>query len=143
MRSIRTVRAGVAAAQRRGFTLAEMMVVIVILGLLATLVVPNVLGHFIHASTEKARADVVQLANALEQYAIRNAGKYPESLEALVQPDGNGHTCLNARVLPPDPWKHAYRYEPPSPGVPGSRPRIASDGPDGQAGNADDISTGG
>lgn len=132
-----------AASFRRGFTLAEMMVVIVILGLLATLVVPNVLGHFVHASTEKARADVAQLASALEQYALRNAGKYPESLDELVQPDANGQAYLNRRAVPADPWKHAYRYEAPAPGVPGARPRIVCDGPDGNPGTADDIESGG
>jgi len=125
--------------RRRGFTLAEMMVVIVILGLLATLVVPNVLGHYLEAARAKARADIAQLNTALNDYAIRNAGQYPDTLEALVMPDENGHAYLEARVLPLDPWKHAYVYEPPAPGSGEPRAHLVSWAQDGQPGGSDDL----
>ncbi len=119
-------------AARAGFTLAEMMVVIVILGLLATLVVPNVLQRLATAFTGKVKADIVAIESALEEYAINNSGRYPESLEALVTPDVNGHTYLKQTSLPKDPWKNEYVYERPGPGQPYAR--IATLGKDMQPG---------
>lgn len=124
---------------RRGFTLAEMMVVIVIIGLLATLVVPNVLEKFQFSSVSKAKADIAQITSALNEYAIRNQGKFPDSLESLVTPDQNGQRFLNATKVPRDPWKQEYHYEPPTPGSGESNPHVWSDGPDGQPGSADDV----
>ena len=124
---------------RRGFTLAEMMVVIVIIGLLATLVVPNVLERFATASKQKAKTDITSILNALNEYAIRNGGKFPESLEALVQPDPTGYTYLNAKKVPKDPWKQEYQYEPPTPGSGDPEPHVWSTGKDGQNGGDDDI----
>jgi general secretion pathway protein G len=127
------------ARARRGFTLAEMMVVIVIIGLLATLVVPNVLQKFFTAAQEKAKADITAIVSALNEYAIRNNGKYPESLEALVTPDPNGYRYLQAQKVPKDPWKQEYLYEPPTPGSGQPDPRVYSYGKDGQPGGDDDI----
>src|SRR5712671_2406989 len=79
---------------RRGFTLAEMMVVIVIIGLLMTLVVPNIIRRFFQAQNVKAKTDIVAIMHSLDEYAINNSGKYPESLEPLVQPDANGNSYL-------------------------------------------------
>ena len=117
---------------RKGFTLAEMMVVIVIIGLLATLVVPNVIRRFFQAAHTKAKTDIVALSQALDEYAINNGMKYPDSLEVLVTPDVNGHTYLNSTKLPKDPWKNEYQYDPPQSGQP--RPRVYSFGKDGQPG---------
>jgi general secretion pathway protein G len=124
---------------RRGFSLAEMMVVIVIIGLLATLVIPNVMEKFRTAGVEKAKTDIASLVNALNEYAIRNAGKYPESLEALVTPDQSGYRYLQATRVPRDPWKQEYLYEPPQPGSGMPDPRVWSNGKDGQPGGDDDI----
>lgn len=123
---------------RRGFTLAEMMVVIVIIGLLGTLVVPNVLKRFSQASRTTAKADITSMMSALDEYAINNGGKYPDSLEPLVTPDENGHTYLKgpAGKLPKDPWKNEYVYEAPQSGQP--MPRILSYGKDGQPGGEGD-----
>jgi general secretion pathway protein G len=124
------------AARNRGFTLAEMMVVIVIIGLLATLVVPNVLSKFAFASKEKAKVDITAIVSALKEYAIRNGGKYPDSLEVLVTPDVNGNAYLDAKSVPKDPWGHEYLYEPPGPGQP--NPIVRSYGKDGQPGGDGD-----
>jgi general secretion pathway protein G len=123
---------------RRGFTLAEMMVVIVIIGLLGTLVVPNVMKRFAQASRTTAKADITAIMSALEEFAINNAGNFPDSLEVLVTPDENGHTYIKGPVgkLPRDPWKNEYIYEPPQPGHP--VPRILSYGKDGQPGGEGD-----
>jgi len=122
--------------QRAGFTLAEMMVVIVIIGLLATLVVPNVLQRFAFASRKKAEADILAIDSSLKEYAIANGGKYPDSLEALVTADVNGHTFLDQPHIPKDPWGNEYMYEPPGPGQP--LPRVMSYGKDGQPGGEGD-----
>jgi general secretion pathway protein G len=121
---------------RAAFTLAEMMVVIVILGLLAVLVVPNVIQRLSVAMGGRVKADIMAIESALDEYAINNSMKYPDSLEVLVTPDVNGHTYLKMTVLPKDPWKNEYQYEPPAPGQP--RPRIYSLGKDMQPGGEGD-----
>jgi general secretion pathway protein G len=113
-----------------------MMVVIVIIGLLATLVVPNVIQKIAVAFGGKAKSDIVAIESALKEYAITNGGKYPDSLEVLVTPDANGHTYLEGKRIPKDPWKNEYQYDPPSPGHP--EPRVYSFGKDGQPGGEGD-----
>lgn len=113
----------------RGFTLAELMVVVVIIGLLATLVVPNVLRNLQKAQVAKARADLSTIAAALRDFAIDNGGRYPESLELLIAPDETGATFLEQEVVPPDPWGHPYRYE-----LAGTDFHLLSTGADGELG---------
>ena len=115
---------------------ALLVVGLVTLGLLATLVVPNVLQKYSLATKEKAKVDIAAIEYALKEYAIRNGGKYPESLEALVTPDVNGQTFLDAAHLPRDPWGREYIYEPPGPGQP--QPIVRSYGRDGQPGGEGD-----
>ena len=67
---------------RAGFTLLEVMVVIVILGVLASLVVPNLLGNKEKADRQKAISDIVALENALDMYRLDN-GRYPTTEQAL------------------------------------------------------------
>ncbi|MBK7875100.1 MAG: type II secretion system protein GspG [Planctomycetes bacterium] len=112
---------------------------IVVLGLLATLIVPNVMEKFRNASTEKARTDIAVIVNSLNEYAIRNAGQYPESLEILVVPDENGYRYLATERLPLDPWKQPYHYEPPPADAPELGPHVWSHGRDGEPGGDDDI----
>jgi general secretion pathway protein G len=75
----------------RGFTLIEIMVVVVILGILGSLIVPNIIGRPDEARATAARADIEAVGNALELYRLDN-GTYPstdQGLEALVsQPSG-------------------------------------------------------
>ena len=115
-----------------GFSLAELMVVIVIISLLATLVLPNITGNLAKAQVAKARADISQLENGLTEYAVHNGNQYPDSLEVLVMPDENGFTYLKQRSIPADPWNNPYVYEAPSAGQ--QRPRIVSYGKDGAPG---------
>jgi general secretion pathway protein G len=126
-------RSGPGAA---GFTLAELMVVIVIIGLLATLVVPNVLGRLARANLARATADIVTITRAIEGYAVENAGRFPESLEALVTPDARGHTFLGRETLPVDPWGTPYLFEPPT--TDAGKYRVISYGKDGQPGGTGD-----
>ena len=122
--------------RRAGFTLAELMVVIVIIGLLATLVVPNVMKKLFVANITKAKADITTIANAVDSYGIENAGRYPDSLEVLVTPDENGFTFLKGESVPKDPWGFPYGYEPPSSG--GQNYRVFSYGKDGAPGGEGD-----
>ncbi len=124
------------ARRRGGFTLAEMMVVIVILGLLATLVVTNVMKNLGQAMGGKVRSDIVAIESALENYAINNSGRYPDSLEPLITPDVNGQAYLKLNAVPKDPWKNEYQYEAPGPGQP--NPRIYTLGKDMQPGGEGD-----
>ena len=103
---------------RAGFTLLEMTLVLVLIGLLATLVVPRVLGRTAEARRVRAAADLQILAQALEGYRL-DAGVYPttgQGLDALVRvptlppvparwrPDGY------LPSVPRDPWNHTYQY---------------------------------
>jgi general secretion pathway protein G len=114
--------------RRAGFTLAEMMVVIVIIGILATIVVPNVMQKLFQGQTAKVKADITVIKQSLDAFAMANAGSYPDSLDKLVQPDQNGHRYLTQTKIPKDPWNEEYGYEPPSPGHP--QPRIFTLGKD-------------
>ncbi len=126
------------ASRRGGFSLAELMVVIVIIGLLVTLVARNVMANLAKAQDTKVKADISTIMSALTEYAINNASRYPESLEVLVTPDEKGHTYINADTIPTDPWGTEYQYEPPGPGLP--RPVILSLGKDGTRGGEGDDS---
>jgi general secretion pathway protein G len=108
--------------QRDGFTLMELMVVIVIIGLLATVVAINVLPSQDRAMVGKARADVATLETALEQYRLDNLA-FPtteQGLQALVSaPAGLARPERYrqggyVRRLPEDPWGNAYQYRRPS-----------------------------
>ena len=104
-----------------GFTLVELMVVIVIIGLLATMVMINVMPSQDRAMVEKARADVSVLEQAMETYRLDNL-VYPtteQGLAALVQaPAGLARPERYrqggyVRRLPEDPWGNAYQYRRP------------------------------
>ncbi len=131
-------------SKQQGFTLLEIMVVIVILGILASLVVPNLMGNKDQADHQKAVSDIVALENALDMYKLDNV-RYPtndQGLEALVtKPESdpapkNYKTGGYIKRLPQDPWQNAYQLL--SPGEHGVID-VFSMGPDGQAGTEDDI----
>ena len=123
-------------ARRAGFSLAELMVVIVILGLLAAVVVRNVWPMLSRAFEGRVKSDITTIDQALTDYATANGMRYPDSLEVLIQPDANGHRMLDRTTLPVDPWKNEYLYDPPRPGEP--RPRVYTLGKDGAVGGEGD-----
>lgn len=124
----------------QGFTLTELLVVIFIIGLLATVVMINVLPSQDKAMATKARADIAVLESALEQYRLDNL-VYPatgEGLAALVaappalaRPERYRRGGYIKR-LPDDPWGRPYRYQ--APGADGQPFDLWSTGADGAPG---------
>ena len=126
-------------SKQQGFSLIEIMVVVVIMGILAALIVPNLMSRPDQARAVKAKQDILAIENALELYRLDN-GFYPsdeQGLEALVvQPDIepmplNWRNYLKS--LPKDPWGHAYHYQNPgehneidiySDGAPGQNAKV-------------------
>lgn len=124
-----------------GFTLIELMVVLVILGVLASLIVPRIMGRPEEARRIKARVDIQSLETAVKLYNLDN-GDYPtteQGLQALIEPPATGTLPKNWREggylekgkLPVDPWGNEYIYL--SPGSHGDFD-IISYGADGEAG---------
>ncbi len=104
--------------QQRGFTLLEIMVVILIIGLLGTIVTPYVLDNLDTAKVEKAKADILNLEQALDQYKLDN-NDYPttdQGIESLVTKPATSPEPKNYRPngyvkrLQKDPWGNDYQY---------------------------------
>lgn len=131
-------------SQQRGFTLIEIMVVVVIMGILAALVVPKLMGRTDDARIAAAKQDIATLAQALKLYRLDNQ-RYPtteQGLQALITkptsgPSANGWKSggyLDKTQLPKDPWGNAYQYL--SPGIRSGEFDLFSYGADGQPGGA-------
>lgn len=105
--------------RQRGFTLLELLVVLVILGLLAAVAGPRVMKYVSGAKSDTAKLQVEELSAALDMYKLEN-GRYPtsqEGLQALVEaPPGatawNG-PYLKKKAVPKDPWGEDYHYAAP------------------------------
>lgn len=121
------------AAGTSGFTLVEILLVVVIIGMLATIAAINVPKFLGQGREGKVKADINSIAAAVEAYNMVE-GKYPASLAALQE--GNDPYL---KTLPKDPWGNPYQYNSPS-SRQGHRYDIYSYGSDGSAGG-DDIGT--
>jgi len=123
----------------RGFTLIEIMVVVVIIGLLAAVILPNVFGNVAKAQINKAKSDIQAIETALTMYKLDNF-KYPTTdmgLQALVQKP-NDPTVRNWREggyvkrVSADPWGNPYQYV--FPGTRGQEYDLYTFGADAQEG---------
>jgi general secretion pathway protein G len=128
----------------KGFSLIEVMVVILIIGIMTAIVAPNIIGNQEEAQLKKAAIDIQNLESALQMYKLRN-NVFPtteQGLEALVEEPTIEPIPRNFPVggfiarLPNDPWDNPYNLI--SPGELGLVD-IFSNGPDGEPGTDDDI----
>ncbi len=128
--------------RQKGFTLIEIMVVVIILGLLAGLVLPRIMGSEEEAKIKTTRVQIRSLENALDSFKLDN-GFYPttdQGLEALIKKPETGRIpnkwkeggYLKPARIPKDPWGGDYHYF--SPGSEGREYEIISYGPDGEPG---------
>ena len=129
-------RRGVARQAEKGMTLLEIMIVIALLGVVATLVVGKLSGSLENGKISTTRLKVIELGKKVMEYQV-TVGEYPsssEGLKALVNPPG-GFSGLLKRV-PKDPWGNEFVYREGK----GDEPfEIFSLGPDGNQGTRDDI----
>lgn len=133
--------------RRRGFTLVELLVVLAILVLLASMVLPRILGSQKKADLRAAKTQIGMFRDALETYAA-DCKDFPtteQGLAALVSPPADlaetvqwGGPYLTGEI-PLDPWGSEYRYEYPPTRGSGENPDIWSAGPDGQDDTEDDV----
>jgi general secretion pathway protein G len=130
---------------RFGFTLLELLVVLVILGLLASLVGPQVLRQLAGSKTKTAQLQIRELGTALDLYRLE-VGRYPttaEGLDALLSAPANARgwngPYLTKRTIPKDPWGYDYQYR--SPGQHGEFDlfSLGSDNREGGTGEAQDV----
>jgi general secretion pathway protein G len=126
-----------------GFTLVELLVVLVILVLLASIIGPRVIGYLGSSRTKTAKVQIESLVTSLELFHI-DVGRYPstgEGIDALVKPPtklaGWSGPYVTKGSIPPDPWGQPYRYQ--SPGKKGSFD-LYTLGRDGKEGGTDEDS---
>lgn len=127
---------------RRGFTLIEIMVVVIVLGILAAVIIPNFAGRTDEARLSKAKSDISDLCSMIEAFHL-DMRRYPtedEGLQVMRTPPSGSDANLwkgpyATRDIPKDPWGNAYRYFAPCPnGIDGFG--VETMGRDGQTGGS-------
>jgi general secretion pathway protein G len=145
--SISSARHRLAGIAVRGFTLIEIMVVVVIMGILAALIVPKLMGRTDDARIIAAKQDIATVMQALKLYKLDNQ-RYPtteQGLQALIAKPATGPAADGWKAggyidkLPKDPWGNPYQYL--SPGIKGEIDvfSLGADGQPGGTGNDADI----
>ncbi|HBA56196.1 type II secretion system major pseudopilin GspG [Syntrophorhabdus aromaticivorans] len=128
----------------RGFTLIELMIVVVIVGILATLLIPRIMERPEEARRIKAKADIKTIESALKLYKL-DSGTYPtteQGLQALITKPETSPVpnkwreggYIEGKEVPKDPWGNPYYYT--SPGTDGGEYSINSYGADGEPGGS-------
>ena len=122
------------ASKQSGFTLIEIMVVVIIIGLLSAMIVPNIFKNQSKAFRTKAQTDIRGVTQALSMYRL-DKYKYPSTSEGLAALVAKPDAYLKS--VPKDPWGNVYQYQ-----YPGTRNTDSFDiwsfGPDGTAGGEGD-----
>ena len=134
-RAARLVRKG-----QRGMTLLEIMIVIAILGMLASVIVVAVVNQLDRAKISTTKIKIKSVESALHQYKV-NYGNYPtqgEGLRVLVNPPDGGKPFLKDKEIPKDEFGNEMIYLRPA-RKGGGEFEVVSKGPDGQEGTDDDI----
>ncbi|MDH3314430.1 MAG: type II secretion system major pseudopilin GspG [Gammaproteobacteria bacterium] len=125
-----------------GFTLLELLVVLAILGLIATFAAPQVLKWLSGAKSDSARIQIEALSTGIDLYRLE-VGSYPPDLEALVsQPPGADRwdgPYLKKRTVPKDPWGRDYIYRYPGENGPYDLYTLGADGQEGGSGEDADV----
>ncbi len=131
----------------RGFSLIEIMVVMIIIGLLASFIGPQLFGKLGKAKQTTAKAQIEMLMTALDAYRL-DVGKYPsqqEGLEALIRNPGESDWVgpyLGKAKIPLDPWKHPYLYRNPGQNGGVEISSLGNDNKEGGEGEDADITSG-
>lgn len=139
--SQRTLRRAV----RRGFTLMEVILVLAILGVIAAMVVPQLIGRQRDANIKATRASIHGIEQAAELFAVDHDGNFPTTIDMLLVNTANnakwkGPYLKGSSQLPADAWGNPLQYEYPGANHPnGDMADIYSFGPDMTAGTDDDI----
>jgi len=128
---------------RRGFTLTEVLLVLAILGVIAAMVIPNLIGRQKDAYIRQTKVSIQALEQTANQYAIDHEGEMPKDINTLMSPgqDSTGKSIAPYLQKPPrDAWNIPLNYEFPS-GKTADKPAIWSCGPDkaNNDGSGDDI----
>jgi general secretion pathway protein G len=99
---------------QKGFTLIEILIVVIIIGLIASLVAPNLIGRYERSKEEIGKAQVEMLASAVLSFKL-DMDRYPASLEELIKSTDSKWRgpYVSKQTIPQDPWKQDYQYKVP------------------------------
>jgi general secretion pathway protein G len=141
---LRTPNSELRMLRRRAFTLVELMLVVTIIGILAALVVPKMVGRSEQARETAAKADIASFSTALDAFEVDN-GYYPKGNAGLADLVTSPRDARNWRgpyvkEIAKDPWGNNYIYECPGRHNPNGYD-LSSAGHDGRAGSEDDIAS--